>query len=152
MGFISVRESAHLKAVVIAMQVADRDIAANVRKETRTVAAPAWREELRARPASEAQSRMLVDTARVAVSSNTVTLTSATSKRKALSGGATPAGQGKAFEFGSSGPHAARGQLPHNRRGGYVVYPSLAKVAPRIISLWAQTVMRTVGDSLEGKK
>jgi hypothetical protein len=149
-GFISVRESAHLKAVVIAMTVAERDIAASIRKETRAIAAPVWRDELNARPATVQQTRMLVDTARVKASSNTITLTAATQKRRVLSGGASPAGQGKAYEFGSTRGHGR--QLPAPRRGGYVVYPALAHVAPRIISMWAQTVMRGVGDSLDGKR
>jgi len=147
-GFISVRESAHLKATVIAMQSADREIQSRIRKVTREAAVPIWREELKARPASEQQSRMLVATARVAVSSNTVTLTSAGSKRKALSGGATPIRLGKAYEFGSK---KGRG-MPAPRRGGYVVYPALADVAPRIISLWTQTVMKIAHDALEGKR
>jgi hypothetical protein len=129
------------------MQSADREIQSAIRQSTRAIAAPVWREELNARPASEQQSRMLVQTARVQASSNTITLTSAGSKRKALSGGATPFRLGKAYEFGSK---RGRG-MPGTKRGGYVVYPALADVAPRVISMWAQTVMRTVHDALEGK-
>jgi hypothetical protein len=130
------------------MQSADREIQSSIRKETRTLAAPIWRQELAARPASEQQSRMLVNTARVAASNNGVTLTAATQKRPVLSGGGSPIRLGKAYEFGSK---KGRG-MPTTRRGGYVVYPALAKVAPRLISLWVQTVMRHAHDALEGKR
>jgi hypothetical protein len=146
-GFISVRESAHLKATVIAMQSADREIQSAIRTETRTVGASVWRDELAQRPAIEQQTRMLVNTARVSSSNNGITLTAATQKRPVLSGGGSPIRLGKAYEFGS---RKGRG-IPPTRRGGYVIYPALADVAPRLISLWAQTVMRIAHDALEGK-
>jgi hypothetical protein len=153
-GFISVRESAHLKATVIAMQSADREIQSAILKETRTTAPPIWTQELahHSVSASVAQGRMLVDTARVRASANGVTLTAATQKRPVLSGGATPIKHGRAFEFGAKSAHARRGQLPRFRKRGYVVYPSLGDAAPRIISLWVQTVMRHAHDALEGKR
>jgi hypothetical protein len=146
-GFISVRESATLKATVLAMQVVDKQIQSSIRKETRSVGASAWREELERRPAIEQQSRMLVRTARVSATNNGLTLTAATQKRAVLSGGGSPIRLGKAYEFGS---RKGRG-IPPTRRGGYIVYPALAEVAPRLISLWTQTVMRHAHDALEGK-
>lgn len=147
-GFISVRESATLKATVLAMQVVPREVQSGIRKETRTVAASAWRQELEQRPAIEQQTRMLVATARVSATNNGVTLTAATQKRPVLSGGGSPIRLGKAYEFGSK---KGRG-IPPSRRGGYVVYPALAEVAPRLISLWTQTVMRHAHDALEGRR
>jgi len=147
-GLISVRESAHLKATIIALQAVPKDVNLAIRTETRTVGRAAWRDELLKQSATVQQSRMLVETARVAVSGQSVTLTSASSRRKVLSGGATPAGAGKAFEFGSKYGHG----IPPVRRGGYVVYPALADVAPRIISSWVQTTMRLAYDAMEGKR
>ncbi len=141
------RESAHLKATVLAMQVAPREIQSSIRKQTRTVGASVWRQELERRPAIEQQTRMLVNTARVTASNNGITLTAATQKRPVLSGGGSPIRLGKAYEFGSK---KGRG-IPTTRRGGYVVYPALAEVAPRLISLWVQTVIKLTHDALEGK-
>lgn len=153
-GFISIKESATLKVTILAMQAVDKSVQSSVRRETRTVAAPIWRQELGHQSVwgSVGQTRVLVNTARVAVSNNGVTLTAATQKRKVLSGGGTPLGLGKAMEFGSRSPHGQRGQLPRYKRGGHIVYPALADVAPRLISLWTQIVMKHAHDALEGKR
>jgi hypothetical protein len=93
---------------------------------------------------------MLAQTARITVSDQSVRVRSASSKRKALSGGATPFEQGKGFEFGSNKTHGR--QMPRPRRRGYVFYPALAEMAPRIIALWVQTSVRVVYNALEGKR
>lgn len=150
MAIVSVRQSAHLKATVLALKAAPKSIRADVRKQTRAVAGPEWMRALEAEATTVQESRMLVATARITVSDQSVKVTSAGSKRKALSGGATPIGQGKAFEFGSNKGHGR--QLPPVRRGGYVFYPALAEMAPRIISLWVQTAVRVVHNALEGRR
>lgn len=151
-GFISVRESATLKVTLLAMQAVDKSVQSTIRKETRAVGASAWREELQRRPASEQQSRLLVKTSVVKASNNGLTLTSATQKRKALSGGGTPIGLGKTFEFGDNKGYSKVHGAPPRRKSGYVVYPALAEVAPRLISLWVQITMKHVHDALEGKR
>ena len=148
MAFVSVRESAHLKATVVLLKSVPREVNVAIRAETRSAGLPIWQDELRARTASVQQTRILVDTARITASGQSISLTSAGSRRKALSGGATPIGTGKAWEFGSNYGHG----LPAPRRGGYVIYQALAEVAPRIISLWVQTTMRIVHEAFEGKR
>ncbi len=148
MAIVSVRQSAHLKATVLALKAAPASIRRDVRKQTRTVAGPEWMRALEAEATTVQESRMLVATARVQVSDQSVKVTSAGSKRKALSGGATPIGQGKAFEFGSRYGHG----IKPVRRGGYVFYPALAEMAPRIIALWVQTSVRVVHNALEGRR
>lgn len=91
---------------------------------------------------------MLVATARVKVSDQNVTVTSASSKRKALSGGATPYRMGKAYEFGSRRVPGAKG----TNRSGYVFYPAAAKMIPRLLALWSQTTFRVIAEALEGKR
>lgn len=149
-AFVSVRQSAHLRATVLALRAAPREIRADVRKQTRLVAVPAWRAALEQQATTVQQSRMLVNTARITVSDQSVRVRSASSKRRVLSGGATPYQHGKAFEFGSNRGHGR--QLPAARRGGYVFYPALAEMAPRIISLWVQTAVRVVYEALEGRR
>jgi hypothetical protein len=149
-AFLSVRQSAHLKATVLAVKSAPTDIRRDVRQQTRKVAAPAWKDALQKRATTVQQTRMLANTARITVSDQSVRVRAASSKRKVLSGGATPFEHGRAFEFGSS---RTRGrQLPRPKRSGYVFYPALAEMAPRIISLWVQTAVRVIHNSLEGKR
>lgn len=150
MGLVSVRQSAHLRATVLALKAAPKEIRGDVRRETRAVAAPQWKAELTRMARWEQQSRMLANTARITVSDQSVRVRSAGSKRKVLSGGATPYEEGKGWEFGSS---KTRGrQMPAPRRRGYVFYPTLARMAPRIIALWVETAVRVVHNSLEGKR
>jgi hypothetical protein len=149
-AFVSVKQSAHLRATVLAVKSAGREVRADVRKQTRSVAATQWKSAMAKQSRSVQQTRMLVDTARITVSDQSVRVRSAGSKRRALSGGATPVEQGKAFEFGSNKAHGR--QLPKARRRGYVFYPALADMAPRILALWTQTAMRVVYKSLEGKR
>lgn len=147
---MSVRQSAHLRATVLALKSAPREIRADVRAQTRAVAAPEWRKALEQQAHTVQHTRMLVNTARIAVSDQSVRVRSAASKRKVLSGGAVPFLHARAFEFGSGKGHGR--QLPRPNRRGYVFYPALAEMAPRIISLWVQTSVRVVHNALEGKR
>jgi hypothetical protein len=145
---VSALGNAELRATVLAVKALDKDIRKNIRTQTRSVAGREWTEALRSEAKTVQQSRMLVKTARVRVSDQNVMVTSASSKRRALSGGATPFQHGKAFEFGSHKGHGR--QLPPVKRGGYVFYPAAAEMIPRLLSLWSQTTFRTVAEALEG--
>jgi hypothetical protein len=147
---MSVKDSAHLRATVLAVKAAPREVRQQVRAQTRAVAAPQWKQALASKARTEQHTRMLVNTARITVSDQSVRVRSAGAKRKVLSGGATPYRLGKAYEFGRRSRNAT--QLPRPNRRGYVFYPALADMAPRIISLWVQTAIRTVYDALEGKR
>jgi hypothetical protein len=147
---MSVKDSAHLRATVLAVKAAPREVRKQVRSQTRAVAAPQWKAALASHARTEAQSRMLVATARITVSDQSVRVRAAGSKRKVLSGGAIPYRLGKAYEFGRKSRKAT--QLPPKNRRGYVFYPALAEMSPRIIALWVQTAIRTVYDAIEGKR
>ena len=148
-GKVSVLNSRELQATLFAIKAAPADIRKQLRGQTRKIIGHEWEQALRAEPATVQQSRLLVNTARVRVSDQSVQMRSASSSRKVLSGGAVPVRQGKAFEFGSSKGHGR--QLPRPRRGGYIVYPAFAKIAPRALSLWVQTTVRSIAEALEGK-
>lgn len=150
MGLVSVRDSAHLKATVLALKAAPKQIRGDVRRETRAVAAPQWTAEMHRLSHSDQQTRMLANTARITVSDQSVRVRAAGSKRKALSGGAKPYDEGKGFEFGST--RTTGKQMPKPRRRGYVFYPAIATMAPRIIALWVQTAVRVIHNALEGKR
>jgi len=147
-GFVSVLNSRELLATIYAIKAAPANIRADLRRQTKAVIGDEWRRALHAQPATVQQSRMLVATARVKASDQSVALESANSRRKALSGGLTPLGAGKAFEFGKAKRHGR--QFPAPRKSGYIVYPAFADVAPRALALWVQTTVRVIAEGLEG--
>lgn len=168
MGLISVRESRELLATVLAIKASPAELRAQLRAQTRAVAGKEWDAALRSRPASPQQSATLVQGSRVRASDQAIVLVSASSKRKVGRGGLVPFEDGKGFEFGTSGDrvatyrgrrgskrfkvkrHATR-QLP-GRSTGLVVYPAFAEYAPKILALWVQTTIRTIAESMEGKR
>ncbi|RPE75198.1 MULTISPECIES: hypothetical protein [unclassified Frondihabitans] len=157
---ISLHGSKELQAVVLRLKTVDREIATQINKATRAMAEPVWKEAVRASVTNRMETRVLSDTARVSVSRGNVTLKSATIG-KSLAGGTKPYEIAHAVEFGadressrqtltSKKRHTKRQFRPRNRKG-YVVYPAAAEVIPRIASLWAQTVVRTLHEVIEGK-
>ena len=41
--------------------------------------------------------------------------------------------------------------MPAPRRQGRVVYPAWADTGPRLVSLWVQTIVRTIHNAVEGR-
>lgn len=152
MGLVSVRDSAHLKAVVLALKAAPKEIRGDVRTQTRNVARSQWQRELTRESSMVQQTRLIADTARVTVSDQSIKVVASALKRKRLSGGGTPVQLGKAFEFGDNPGWSKVHGAPSRRRSGYVFYPALATMAPRIMALWIQTATRVVHNALEGKR
>lgn len=166
---ISAHSSRELIAVIAALQAAPREWQKVIRTETRTVAAKEWTAAVNRHAAAGAHSAtasaVLAKTARVKVSNQNVSLTSATVGRR-LRGGLVPAESWPGFEFGAhreakttyratrnghsfSVTRRTKAQLPARNRSGNVVYPAAAEVIPRIAALWAQTVARTIHEALE---
>ncbi|MET0725930.1 MAG: hypothetical protein ABWY36_06235 [Leifsonia sp.] len=167
---ISVFNSKELQATILALRGFDRTMQAQVRRVTKEVAAPAWKEATRAEASSRLEVRTLSDTARVAVSNQNVTLKSAAVGRQlSKTGKAKPSDIYAGVEFGADRREravAARSRKgtsysykrnttaqfkPRNRKG-YVVYPAAANVIPRLASAWTQTVVRTFHEALEGRR
>jgi hypothetical protein len=164
---ISVFASKDIQRVVIAMRGLSTENASQINKANKAVVLPVWQEIVRSNAATRLESRVLVNTATVAVSRKNVTLKSAT-KGKALTGGFAPPYLYHLAEFGadpsmvqsyyatsSKGKkylvkdrHTYR-QFRRRKPNGYVVYPAAAEIIPRIASLWVQTTMRTFHELLE---
>jgi hypothetical protein len=142
---ISVWTSKELQAVIRSMKGLDRETAKVIRRETKAVVGPIWREAVGANVTNALEARVLANTARVAVTDQNVTLQSARIG-KALSGGGKPAQLAAATEFGS----AKYKQFGKRRKAG-PVYNAAAEVIPRIASLWVQTVVRGLHDAFDGK-
>lgn len=166
-GRIDVLNSRELQATLLALRNAPKDVQANVRRYTRDLLLPEFRQGMAERAtAGRTQQRMLVDTARITVSNQNVRMSSATGRRK-LRGGLVPSEHGSAFEFGAnprtrtyerkspkgkvhSVTRNTTAQLPRFRAKGYAFYPTVANLVPRFAALWVQTSIRTVLDAFPG--
>jgi hypothetical protein len=164
---ISVWDSKELQATLLAIRGLEPEMAKQLRRVTKAEVLPMWREAVRGQVTNRMETRVLSDTARVAVSNQNVMLQSARVGRS-LSGGYKPSelmgptefGADRGFTRGHSGTspkgtqytvkrrHTQRQFRPRNKKG-YVVYQAAAEVIPRIASLWIQTAVRTVHEQLE---
>lgn len=162
---ISAFTSRQLQKTILGMKQLDKDTARELRKQTRQMIAPEWQKAVRENASTRLEHRVLAKTARVSVSSQNVTLKSASLSRK-LSGGLVPSRDFPGVEFGGTPKKTTytatstkgrkfkvtrntRAQLRPRRRSGYAVFPAAADVIPRLASLWIQTVMRTLHETIE---
>lgn len=160
-GRISLLVSSPLATLVQAVRGLDREVAAQNRKHTKAVAAPVWQEAVRGNVTDRLQTRVLSDTATVAVSDSNVILrsggtgkmSSGLAKSVLVSGTEFGADQNKTITSSTKGGKSytrrrgAQFKLP--RRGGYVVYPAAGDMIPRLASLWVQTTIRTIHEAFE---
>lgn len=167
LGRISIHGSKELQAILYAMKSLDRDTRKHIRQETKRVVDPAWRMAVAEHTSTRPESRVLANTARVAISDQNVTLKAA-QIGKTLSGGVKPAQIWYAIEFGADPlkrkysatskkgkqftvNRNTRAQLRPRNPTGYVFYPAVADILPRIAALWAQTFARGINEAFEGK-
>lgn len=165
---LDVRASRELMAVILAMRSVDNTIAKMIRQQTKRVAVPEWTRALARRASSALDRRVMVNTATVAASNQNVRVSSA-AKGRPLSGGLNPKTDWHAVEFGANqqqettyrrrgrnGPHTVTRRtntgLPARNPRGRIFYPAAREMVPRLASLWVQTVVRTIGNALEGKQ
>lgn len=160
---ISVFESKHLQAVVLAMKGMDRDLAAQVRKATKSITQNEWAGDLAKQSTTDLEDKVLVETARVSVTNQNISLRAGQLNKKLRPGGPPRSTLTPSTEWGSDtnrkitstsskGKQYKRRQganfRPRNRKG-YVTYPAAAKIIPRIASLWVQTTVRAFYEALE---
>jgi hypothetical protein len=160
-GRISVLASEELQILSQALRGLDRELAAQIRAQTREMAEPEWQEAVRGNVTDRLQTRVLSDSARVSVSDQNVMLRSGGIGK--MSDGTPKATLALGAEFGAHpgvestvvNRHGTRYQrharkqfrLPRSR--GYVVWPAARDIIPRIASLWVQTAVRTLHEQLE---
>ena len=119
---------------------------------------------------SNIDGRMFLKGARIAAG-NPSTAVAASSKRAVTheGGGLVPDRDGRGWEFGAVdrgaySTYARRGPgktadvkrrtrrgMPAATRRGRVVYPAWSDTAPRLVSLWVQTIVKTIHEAYEGK-
>lgn len=167
---LSVKGDDRLKATVLLVKAADTVTRRAINQDTVRVIGPVWVQEVNlragARPLDQA---VLAKGARVK-GGNPPTAVAATSTRK-LTGGLIPASGYGPVEFGADDRdkfvtyrrtstkgrshqvrRRTRHQLPRRVPRGRVVYPAFAEVAPRVVSLWVQTVVRGYWQAFDGRR
>lgn len=154
-----------IRAAALALRGADRNLRSDINKATREVMSPVWKALVQARADRRRDQKVLATGARIKAG-NPPAAVAATSRRR-LRGGLVPGEQWAALEFGANRDktttytrrsktggthqvtrHAAR-QLPPRRRTGHVIYPAVKEIAPRMVSLWVQTIVRKYYEAAE---
>ena len=162
---ISVRGHDALRAAVLAMKAADKDIRNDINRATRATMNPVWRSVVDAHATRHRDARIIAQGARIIPGNPPVAV--AANSRRPLRGGLVPSEQWAPVEFGANREkvttyqrrspkgtmhqvtrHTAR-QLPPRRRAGWVAYPALAETIPRMLSLWAQLIIKKYAEAAE---
>lgn len=162
---ISVRGSEHLRAAVLGLRQARREVRNDINRATRQTLNPVWRDAVTAGARTQLDRRVLAQGARI-LAGNPPTLAAATSTRK-LRGGLVPAESWHAVEFGAdrsavttydrTSPKGirhtvkrhTRRQLPPRYRKGRVVFRAAEQLAPRAASLWVSIIVRKFNEAVE---
>jgi hypothetical protein len=157
---ISVKNSRELQGTIAALKTMPAELSKWIRQVTKAEMQPEWKRGLAEHARTRLDHRVLVDTARMAVSNQNVSLKSA-SVGRSLSGGLQPKVDYAAVEFGVDRSAVTtyeatsrkgkrykvtrhtRRQLPPRIRNGRVVYPTASDLIPRLASLWVQTTVKT---------
>lgn len=166
---IDAKVSHELQAVLVAIKAVPAEVRKEIRQQTKAIGTPQLVEAMSGHAQTRLEHRVLIQSARVTVSDQNVRLSSATVGRS-LPGGLQPKDDYAAVEFGANRAkrtsYTARSrkgrsypvtrrttqQLRPRRRTGYVFFPAVAALVPRIAALWTQTVVRTIGEALEGRR
>ena len=165
---IDVLNSPAYQALILAVRRVPADVQKNIRTYSKEITLGEWKEAVSANVTNRPQSVILAQTAKVAVSNQNIRLSAGSAAKKLRRGGPAIRDLSHAYEFGADRNrvttytakrnghsfkvtrHTTR-QLPSVNRQGYVFYPAVAQVVPRIFALWAQTAIRTLLDAVEGK-
>lgn len=161
-----------LRATVLALKTCGKDVKAQISKETRGTLNGPWREAIATHAAGSRMDNLVFGKGARIAAGNPARLVSTSSRRPLRKGtnGFVPNDMGRLLEFptGSPGKRSTYRRtfkggkshqvtrrtmtgLPSRRSGGRVVYPAVADVMPRFVSMWVQIVVRNIHESLEGK-
>lgn len=164
---LKVTDSRQVQAVVLALELTDRKLRNELNRRGKAALDPLWKSAVAAQAVTATDRAVIVKGARVA-GGNPPTAIAASSTRK-LAGGLVPAKDWPVIEFGAIARnkvtryqstsrkgrsyqvsrHTAR-QLPQHNKSGRVAYAALAKVAPRIVSVWVGTIYEGYREAFRG--
>lgn len=168
----SVEDHGALAAVALAMKTADRELRREINTATRQTMNPVWRDAVTSRATDRFTRALLVNGAAPKIKAGNPPVAQAATSRRALkpSRRLTPAADYAMAEFGSPHPNGrskytrrsknggthqvsrrTRRGLPALNPRGRVVYPAFAEVAPRMVSLWVQLVVRKYHEAMEAR-
>lgn len=157
---LDVRQSPELTAFIQGLAVMPKEVNAQIRAHSKGVIVPEWKKGLAERAPARIFFDRLVNTGTAYVSDRNVRLVAGSDRAK---------GFPRETEFGAyredytsyvrrsrkGGSHKVtrrtQRQFWHYKKGGWVVYPTVSDMIPRIASLWVQTGLRTIGDLIDGK-
>lgn len=148
------------------MKSAGRELRNDINRATRAEMNPVWRSLVSLHSTYRRDGLVIARGARIKAGNPPVAV-AATSKRP-LSGGLVPAQDWHVIEFGAGareryttyrrrspngGTHLVRRRtmrgLPRRIRSGRVAYPAVADIAPRMVSLWVQIIVRKYLEAAE---
>jgi hypothetical protein len=155
-----------LRAAALALKAADKGIRSDINKHTRATLNPIWRQAIAARANRSRMDQAVFGAGARIAAGNPARAIAASSRRPLRSGdgGFVPNTDARSLEFGTDRgkrstydrkghqvTRRTRTGLPARNRKGRVVYPAFADVAPRMVSLWVQIIVRNIHESLERK-
>ena len=164
---LRVGDARELQAAVLALKSVDRDLRSRINKATTATMGPEWKSLVASKAHTKWDQRIIVPGTRIA-GGNPPTAVAANSRRKV--GRLIPAENWRGFEFGADRNAYSRytrrspkgkvhqverrtmRHMPPRSPKGRIVYPSFAEIAPRMVSLWVQLIVKNVYDAVEGKR
>lgn len=171
---IRVGDRRELQAAALALKAADRTIKNDIAKATRAEMNPVWRALVTERLAGTGEMTGRVLGAGVRIAAGNPPVAKAAQSTRGIGQGKRlqPSTDYPAWEFGAGNRNAySRYQRRNRKRGGThtvqrrtmrhlpprapkgrVVYPAFAEIAPRMVSLWVQIIVRAYANALEGKR
>lgn len=168
---LSVDGVPQLRAAVLALKAADRDLRRDIYDLMRRTMNPVWRDAVESRTRTRL-ARLTIGKGVRIKAGNPPVLMAATSRRRVSKngGGLIPDVHWPGLEYGvnsdeyseysrrnrrSGGTHTVRRRttrhLPDRTRRGHILGPAVAEVAPRLASLAVQAIVRTYMDILDKK-
>jgi len=169
----SATSSQLLRGAVLALKSCGKDIRAQISKDTRTIMNPEWQKAVATHAGGSRFDNVALGKGARVAAGNPARLVAASSKRALRKGenGFVPNVMGRALEFpgnvqhgkkssytrrfkGGSAHEVTRRTLtgyPAPKPGGRVVYPAVADVMPRFVSLWVQIIVRNIYEATDGK-
>lgn len=146
-----------MTAAATAIKAVDRTTKTQVARALRGVGPEIWNGTAVSRLTRTAMDRAVFNGTRFKASSSSLTLEAATAPTIPVDPRAVEFGDpSKTFTTykrqGHSVTRRTQEQLPGPIRKGRVVHPAFKAAIPRVMSLYVQTVVRSIQEALEGKK
>lgn len=170
----SATSSSLLRGAVLALKAIDKPIRKQIADQTRDKMNQPWREAVATHANGSRMDNLVMGKGARVAAGNPARLVSTSSRRPLRKGanGFIPDQMGRALEFPGNVQHAKKSEYvrrykggeahrvkrrtltgyPAPRKGGRVVYPAVAEVMPRFVSLWVQIIVRNIYEATEGKK